>query len=373
MRLFLRAGIVLGLALTAACGKDSPTPVDFNDPAAVSANLSSVDSAFDSDAFRSFNVVAAFYLDAGAPQPGVQQATTLIQTLRPKLERTGGQVFLPGLLQAQKLQAIIPNLSVSAAQGRIIHDSMYGRVFEWETATNAYTFQGTTVSNLNGVRFVLYALGLDGEIFEPVTAIGTLDIIDESTPSLLKLHVLVKNSAGTITYVDYTASLQVGQTSATATVTGFISNGLSGGDNKTLSFDQTFTVNGGGFRVTATFALNPAITLMLNQSVTFEDPNIIVSADFRIIQNGETVRTVGRLTLKPDLTVEVNVAVYVDGHPVASIQGDPSNPATRWVDAGGEPLTLEDFAALDALFDAWTNFQLAVQGLFIPIATFATL
>jgi hypothetical protein len=63
----------------------------------------------------------------------------------------------------------------------------------------------------------------------------------------------------------------------------------------------------------------------------------------------------------------------VDGHPVASIRGDPSLPATQWVDAGGEPLTLQDLAALDALFDAFTNFQLAVEGLFVPIGTFAGL
>ena len=372
MRLFLRAGIVLALA-AAACGKDSPSPVDFNNPAAVSANLASVDSAFDSDVFRSFNV-ATLNLDAAA-QPSIRSASTLLGTLRPKLERTGAQVFLPGLLQARKLQAIIPNLNISAGQGRIIPDTMYGRVFEWDTASNQYTFKGTTVSNLNGVRFVLYAVGLDGEIFEPVSAIGTLDIIDQSTLSLLQLHVLVKNSGGATTYLDYTASLQGSSTSATATVSGLISNGLGGGNNKTLSFDQTFTVNNGGVSVHATFALNnPAITLMLNESVTFSDPHIIINADFRLIRNGETIRTVGRVTLNTvTLAIEINVTVYVDGHPVASIKGDPSDPATQWVDAGGEPLSLEDLAALDALFDAFTNFQLAVEGLFTPIGTFSGL
>lgn len=372
MRLFHRAGIVLALA-AAACGKDSPSPVDFNDPAAVSANLASVDSAFDSDVFRSFNA-ATLSLDAAA-QPSIRPATTLLGTLRPKLERTGAQVFLPGLLQARKLQAIIPNLNVSAGQGRIIPDTMYGRVFEWDTPANQYSFQGTTVSNLNGVRFVLYALGLDGEVFEPVTAIGTLDIIDQSTPSLLQLHIRVQNSGATTTYVDYTASMLSSPTSLTATVTGSISNGLGGGSNKTLSFDQTLTVNSGGASAHATFALNnPAMTLMLNESVTFSDPNIIINADFRLIQSGETIRTVGRITLNTvTLAVEVNVTVYVDGHPVASIRGDPSNPATQWVDAGGEPLTLQDLAALDALFDAFTNFQLAVEGLFVPIGTFAGL
>ncbi|HMG18173.1 MAG TPA: hypothetical protein VK573_05565 [Gemmatimonadales bacterium] len=367
MRLFHRAGIVLALAV-AACGKDSPSPVDFNDPAAVSSNLSAVDSAFDSDVFRSFTF-ATLSIEVAAPQPGIQQATTLLETLRAKLQRTGAHIFLPNLLRARKLQALMPNLSISAAEGRIIPDTMYGRVFEWNETSHQYEYMGTDVTNLNGVRFVLYALGLDGDVFEPVTAIGTLDIIDQSTPSLLQLHVLVKNSAGTTTYVDYTASFQAGDNSASATVSGEITNGLSGGNNKTLSFDQTLTANAGGVRITATFALNnPAITLMLNESLTFDDTNLIISADFRVIQNGETVRTVARITsnqLSGDFTV--NITVYVDGHPVASLNGDPSDPATQWVDAGGEPLTLEDLAALDDLFAAFESFDAAVFGLFVPI------
>jgi hypothetical protein len=365
MQSFLRAGFVLGLALMAACGKDSPTPVDFTNPAGISSNLSSVDSTFDSDVFRSFNS-AALMLDPAAPS--IQPTTTLIAALRPKLERSGGQIFLPALLQSRKLQALIPNLSVSQAQGRLIPDSLYGRMFEWDTAANVYSYQGNTVSNLNGVRFVLYALGLDGEVFEPVTAIGTLDIIDQSTPSQLQLHVLVKNSAGTITYLDYTATLQASQTAVNATVTGFISNG----DNKTLSFNETFSANAGGVSVHATFDLdNPAITLMLNESVTFNNPNITINADFRLIEGGQTIRAVGRVVINTfDQTVDVHVTVYVDGHPVASVDGDPADPATQWVDAGGEPLTVADLAALDDLFNAFENFDQTVAGFFGPIGVF---
>ena len=370
MQLSLRAGIVLGLVALAACNED-PTPVDFDDPAAVSANLASVDSAFDSDVFRSFSA-ATFMLDA-ATAPGIRPAATLLGTLRPKLERTGAHIFLPGLLQARKLQALTPNLSVSAAQGAIIPDSMYGRVFEWNDTTDQYVYRGATVSNLNGVRFILYAVGLDGAIFEPVTAIGTLDIVDQSTASVLRLHVLVKNTAGTTTYVDYTVDLVSSQTSAQVTASGTITNGLGGGSNKTLSFDEAFTVNAGGARVLATFALNnPAITLMLNESVTFDDPNVIVNADFRVIQNSQTIRLVGRITVNSvTQAIEVTVTVYVDGHPVASIDGDPTLPGTQWVDAGGEPLTAADLTALDRLFDALEAFDEAVAGLFAPIGTFA--
>lgn len=373
-RLLLRAGVALGLATVVACGKDAPSPVDFNDPAAISANLSSVDSALSSDVFRSFTTATTSL--GAATSPAFRPAATLMQTLRPKLERAGGQMLLPNLVQARRLQAMVPNLSVSAAQGRIIPDTMYGRVFEWDTALNQYRWQGGTVAGLTGVRFVLYATGLDGAVIEPVSAIGTLDIIDQSTPTKLQLQVLVKGPGGTTTYVDYTASLQVnGQMSATATATGTISNGLSGGNNKTLSFDEDFTVNASGASAHATFALNnPAITMMLNESVAFNDPNIIIDADFRLIQNNQTIRTVGHVTLNTVTSaVAATVTVYVDGHPVASISGDPKDPATHWVDAGGQPLTATDLKALKDLFDAFENFQNAVSGLFAPVGTFAGL
>lgn len=372
MRLILRAGFVLGLAAT-ACGKDSPAPTDFNNPAAVSANLQSVDSAFDTDVFRSFTN-ATLMLDAAA-SPALRPVATLLQATRPKLERAGGQAFLPGILQASRMRAVLPNLSVSAAQGRIIHDSMYGRVFEWDATLHEYTYQGGTVASMTGVRFVLYATGLDGTVVEPVSAIGTLDIIDQSTLSKLQLQVLVKGPGGTTTYVDYTVSLVSSQTSATATASGEITNGLSAGANKTLSFDETFTVNANGASVHSTFALNsPATTLMLNESVTFDEPNIVVNADFRIIQNAETIRTFAHLVFDTlGQSVNVDVTVYVDGHPVASVHGDPSLPGVLWVDAGGEPLTLEDLDALDRLFDGLEAFQEAVGAFFLPVSTLANL
>ena len=372
MRLLLRTGVLVGVAaVMGACGKDAPSPVDFNDPAAISANLSSVDSTFDSDVFRSFST-ATVMLDV-ATAPALRPATTVLETLRPTLTRSGAQMYLPGLRQAQKLQAMIPNLSVSAAQGRIIPDTMYGRVFEWDTTTHQYAYKGTTATGLTGVRFILYANGLDGTVFEPVTAIGTLDIIDQSTLSKLQIQVLVKNNAATTTYVDYSAALVNSPTSVNATVTGSITNGLNGASNKTLTFDQTLAVTFTGGRVNATFALNnPAVTVMLIESVTFSDPTVTVNADFRLIQNGQTIRAVGHVDVNTVTNATtVTVTVYVDGHPVASISGDPTNPATQWVDAGGEPLTAADLAALAALFDGFEHFGDTVSNLFAPVGTFA--
>jgi len=372
MRLFFRAGIVALLtAGLAACNKDSAAPVDFEDPAAVSSNLSSVDSTFNSDVFRSFTVTA-FMLDVAA-QPSIRPAAALLQTLHPKLERTGAHAFLPGLVQGRKLQILAPQLSLTAAQGAVIPDSMYGRVFEWDTAgVGEYSWQDSTISGLNGVRFILYAVGLDGQIFEPVTAIGMLDIVDVSNSNALQLHITVRNTSGTTTYVDYTVELTGNTSTAQVNAIGTIRNGLTAPHDKELSFNETLTVTASSIRVSATFALtNPATTLMLNESVNFTQSNLVINTDFRLIQNTHTIRTVGRITVN-NLTDALNVVitVYFDGGPVASISGDPTLPETQWVDAGGEPLTAQDVAALDDLFDALQQFDAAVSSLFSPIGTF---
>ena len=374
MRLFIRAGLSLGLmAMVASACKESAAPADFDDPTAVSADLSSVDSTFDSDVFRSFNA-AALMIDAAAPSP-MNRVSAALRATMPALERSGGAVVLSGVRQGQRLQAVMPEFSRAAAEGRIIPDSMYGRVFEWDTTLAQYTFQDSVVAGINGVRFILYAVGLDGAIVEPVSPIGTLDIIDQSTPSTLQMQTLVKGPGGTPIYVDYTVTVNPGQTSSSVSAAGSLSNGLSAGANKTLTFNETVTVNAGGVRINATFSLNnPTMTLTFAESVSFNEPNLVIAMDFSMIQPSETIRTVGRITLNLNTEgITVSVHVYVNGHPVASIDGDPTVPGVEWVDAGGEPLTAADLAALDHLFHVLEQFQIAVENLFLPAATLVQL
>jgi hypothetical protein len=369
MRFLLRTGLALGL-LTAACGKDSPAPTDFEDPAAITANLEAVDSTFDSDVFRSFNA-ATFFMDAAAPA-APQLTSTVVAELRPKLARAGAQMILPTLDRSRRFQALLPQLGDATAQGLLIPDSLYNRVYEWDATTDQYTYQGTTTTGLNGVRFELYAVDLAGTVLEPVTQIGTLDIIDQSVGNTARLRVLVRDMSAT-TYVDYLATVTPSQNGATISVEGSFSNGLPDPDNKTLTFDQTFAVTQSGVRINATFTLNnPVLTVTLIESLAFDDPNIVIDLDFRIVQPGETIRLVGRITIADLEQATATFTVYRNGGPVASISGNLSDPATQWVDAGGEPLTLADRVALDALFDAMDAFVLVVTGFFAPIGTFGS-
>ncbi|MGH7530263.1 MAG: hypothetical protein ACREMN_07750 [Gemmatimonadales bacterium] len=370
MRFLLRAGLALAVVVTTACGDDSPTPVDFEDPAAITADLDAVGGALDSDAFRSF-AATSFMLEPAAPS-ALAPTAQLLAAVGPGLERVGGQALLPAVLRGRRLQAMVPALSVAEAQGRLIPDSLYGRVYEWDETTDQYSWQGATVSGLTGVQFVLYALGLDGQVVEPTVEIGTLTIEDQSTASVLQLHIQVDGPGGTPTYLDYTASFTTnGSTSANATVTGSISNGQAGDQNKTLTFDETFNVTATSVRANVTFTLNnPVVTVSLIETATFDDPNLVVTADFRITKPGETIRLVARIVMTDDSTSFV-VTVYANGGVVASVNGDPADPSTEWVDAGGEPLTAQDLEALDRLFEAVGDFQEAMNSVFAPIDTFA--
>jgi hypothetical protein len=369
MRSLLRAGLALGL-LAAAC-KDSAAPGDFTDPVAVTSDMQAVDSAFDSDVYRSFGVAT---LNLGPAATGVaplKPAATLLGGTLPKFNRSSGRTTLLGALQAQRLQQLRPAMSVAAAQGRIIPDSLYGRVFQWDTAIDQYTFQDSVVSGLTGVRFILYQVDDFGSVVEPVVEVGTLDLIDESTSSLLQLHILVKGLGGTPTYVDYTASISATEISVSANATGFISNGLSVG-NKTLTFDETFVLTDTRITANATFTLNsPARVFTLNESVTVSGNSLIITGDFRFTRPGETVQFYARLTLNfADTTATISATVRVNGRTVATLNGDLGDPGLEWLDAGGDPLTADDLEALAGLENAAARFQEAVNNLFLPVENF---
>lgn len=367
MRLFLRAGFALAL-FAAACGKESLAPIDFTDPTAVTANLGSLDSAFDSDVFRSFSV-ASLALDPAASSASLQPAVRMLSGTLPGLSHKASSPYVMTLDRAERLRTLGPDLSTAATAGRIIPDSMYGRVFQWDATLDAYTWQDSVVPNLNGVRFILYQT-VDGIVTEPVVEVGMLDLIDESTLTKLQLHILVKGAGGTPTYLDYTAAATATSTSIRVTANGYLSNALLAGANKTLTFDESFYVTQTSATVDATFTLNnPLLVFTLHESVRFGTETLVISVTFRVVQVGETVSFSGRIAINFSTNVTtVHAVVRVNGHPVATIDGDPATAV--WVDAGGEPLTADDLAALEALDAAAAQFLLVVTSLFSPMGTF---
>ncbi len=366
MRSLLRAGLALGL-IAAAC-KDAAAPGDFSDPVAVSTDMQSVDSVFTSQVYRSFGVAT---LDMGPAATGVaplKPMATLLGSTIPKLDKSTGRPLLIGALQGQRLQQLRPAMSVAAEQGQIIPDSVYGRVFQWDAALDEYTWQDSVVPGLTGVRFILYQIDDFDQVIEPTVDVGTLDVIDESTVNQLQLHILVKGVGGTPTYLDYTASISATISSVMANATGFISNGLVAG-NKTLTFDETFTVTDARITANATFTLNnPARTFTASESASVSGQTLIITGDFHFVRPGETVQFYARISI--DSTLRISATVRANGRTVATWNGEAGDPAVEWVDAGGDPLTADDIAALDALESSAGALQAALNSLFMPVDTF---
>ena len=61
------------------------------------------------------------------------------------------------------------------------------------------------------MRFILYAVNpLTGTVSFPLTPVGLVDLLDESSGTSAQLHIIVAGNSGTPTYVNYTTTLTFG-------------------------------------------------------------------------------------------------------------------------------------------------------------------
>src|SRR5262245_21762646 len=255
---FVRALAAVTAVLAAACS-DSTGPGHFTNPTNTDAALASVDSAFASPAAVSFGAMGQFITPTGLAAAGAA-----VNATAPRLPRAGqnGPAFAAD--RVGDLRALA-SLSPAAPQGPIIPDTLYGSVFTWDSAAGHYV-RTPTGGPTNGVRFILYAVNpITHEIAYPLNPVGYVDLLDESTPTSLKLHIQVKGNGGTPTYIDYLVTVTPGAGHVTATVSGSISNGQAGDANKTLTYDVSATLTTSSADVTGSFALNnPAVTIQLH-------------------------------------------------------------------------------------------------------------
>lgn len=357
------AGLVL-LFVAAACS-DSTAPT-FSDPAAISADLQQVNDAFASGVYESFSGLSAFMAPGGGPV-----ASALLRATSPEALLEQDQPR--SALAARQLHAMIPQLS-GPALGPIIHDSLYGRVYSWDE-TNGHYVQSATNGPANGVRFMLYAVDpFTGLPSSPLTVVGAADLLDESAGSTLSLHLLVRNAAGTVTYVDYTASVTGGASSFSAGVTGFVSNGLSGGALRRLDFDIAFSASGtettADVSADAMFDVaNSGVSLEVHDDAHVTATAISFSRDFRLHRPGEVVTLVGEVTITqtaPDsFTISGTVTIRINGGVFVTItfNNDGVTPSRE--------LTEQEQQVVLHLLEAVEHVWDAIEDFFDPLNLFA--
>jgi len=359
-RLNLCCGATLGLALAlGAC--NSATAPSLSDPTATAAQAAALDSAFQSPVVASLQSLSgAVHATPPVVRPAIG-ALRVLPSVRPTVNHYDGLAN-----EGRVLQQVVPSFASFGATG-IFPDTLLGSVFTWDTSAHAYRRTASSGGPTNGVRFLLYAIDpLTDEPSTPLTQVGYVDLMDESANGIARLHIQAKNTAGTITYLDYAFSGSGTSAAFTASVTGTITNGLAGGANKTLTFSVTITGSTSSVTLTSSYALNnPVVAVQETVTISDDGTTTTLGLDFTFTRPAETITIAGTVAVT-DATGDgtVNITFKVNGSTFATLTGTTTNPT--FTKAGGGQLTTSEQLALASLFVAAADISEKVGDVFQP-------
>jgi hypothetical protein len=346
----------------AGCGDSTgPGAGSLSDPAALSADMQSLQTPFNAPVLESFDIVALS--SAGTP---TARLVSFLSAMSPR-----GKMPSAGTALQQKESAVFRALRPSLAARpsfAVIPAEALGAVYEWDAATQQY-LEGSAVGPANGVRFVLYAVNpLTGMPSDPLVPIGYADFLDESAGATNTLRVRVIGGDAMV-YADYVVSGTSGVT-ATASAGGFITNG-------TRRLDFTAELTASATEISLEYALDldqpdvsAALTIVLSApSAT----SAVIENTFSITRGSETVVLDGTLTFTSSgetFTATASFTVDVNGGRFATITGSSSSGtavAYTITGPGGRALTEDELEAVEALFQAPSELDALITLLFEPL------
>jgi len=372
-----RWGLVVVAAFAAACNSTTAPPqAHLADPQQLSSDVQTVLGVLQSSVLQSFGVVST---DTSSPAAVATPAGALLGAAPVTVPRSSSQPYAdaPRRLQALRRAAGALGSGIGAS---VIPPQYLGQTFVWNDTTHKYVV-GADAGPSNGVRIILYALNpVTATVAEPSSAVGFVDLLDESTtsPAVNKLHVIVKDgtpaSPGPITYADYSVSGKVTgspATAFTASAIGFVSDGTH-----TLSFNATFAATNlssstPDAQIDVTWDLNnPVIHVVLHETLTNTDANdVAIAVAFSVTHGTETVSVTGtvQLVVSPQ-RVTVNLSITVNGVAYATITGtaDAVNNNVVLRHADGTSLSAAEIQAVSDLFGLPDAIEIAIENLFNP-------
>lgn len=343
---------MVAFGLAGCSGDDGPTgPVTPFDPDATAQAAQELEDRLDTDS-------------------DLMQSLELVG---PALDAEGGALLqlLPGgvIRPARPFNAQMM-VDPSFAMEPIFPSNFLGTTFEWDDGLGRYAMTARTGAPADGVRFILYAVDpFSGEPVVPLNEIGWLDLIDEGNASATQLRVLA--NTGGVDRLDYTVSASYALlgdvVEATATGAGFISDGT-----RALVFNLVQTVS---FN---TVAETMRVDMLYDLRMDDENVRVVVEVGSDIDLSASdlgldvmlTVTDGGNVTMLDvavDETENISGSVVHNGQTVALMDGSTSSP--MFTDAGGEPLTSAEIAALTEVFDVVDDVFDFVEAIFAPFGS----
>ncbi len=345
--------LVAVLALAAGACDDNGTnpvnPLDF-DPVATEQAVQDLQNrlAEDSDMMVSLGLAAEGLAMAGGAAPM-------------RIDRA------PTPFSAQVIQGF--SMSASSAEP-VFPPELLGTTFEWSFAEGHYVQTLRTGAPANGVTFILYAIDpITGVPVEPLVETGFLNLTDEGGASNYRLGLYAESGGNALVdyYIDLSYALVgLNDIAVTATAEGYISDAT---DQLDFVLSQAATLYGATETLDMDFVYslslagqNASVTVEMHGEFDFagEVPLEAATVDLRV-QNG-TEFVDFEMTLGTDNSL-TGVIQYggVDVVYISGTEGDP-----LFESATGEPLTVEEVAALVELFDMIDDVFDLVEDLFEP-------
>lgn len=245
---------------------------------------------------------------------------------------------------------------VTVAPMATIPAAAVGKTYEWNALAGSYEQTARTGAPANGVRFVLYRV--DSTTFlpvEPLEEVGFADITSEGTASNPAARLTVKTTGGT-TVFEYLA--RVG---GTQSVPSFNVQGTAGTGPNAATFSLTVGVNLVSQNITADWRTAiPARGLTTRTTLGIGEETFTING---VMQRGLRKVSIGgtlNFFTGGQLTVKVGDATF------ARITTDDEFN-TVITNAEGQPLTAEEEATLDLIFQWFASSLSWSQALLNPV------
>jgi hypothetical protein len=357
---FTKRSVTLLAAVCVAlsgCG-DSGPEAPFN-PTGTSEDIQALNATFDSPTFTSFTTLSPLF---DATLGGAPLVSTSASAFNLRRNTSSGELRAAAERTARRVAARASPATSEGALGvtsAAIPAEFAGKTFEYNGGS--YVVTDRTGAPSNGVRFLLYAINpVTFQPVQPLQEVGYVELTDLSGSSSQGARVVVV-SEGT-TYLDYTVTVTATTTSGRITVAGFVSNGairaninlrttVTSAAGLTLVYAVSVPERDVAISLTLTASGLDQETATIDLSLTMSGPNGGITMVGQFTQTGGT------------LTVSVN------GETFATITSTGGG-APVITGSGGEPLTDEDIAALQGIFELTNQAFISFEIMLLPVGFF---
>jgi hypothetical protein len=350
--------VALASLTLAGCGGESTPDAPFN-PTGTSADVEAMNATFASPTFASFSTFSLMFDAALGGSPIISTSAVAIDVrgsgthgIRAAAARAAQR------LAASLIQHKAPN-GLSAAM-MAIPAAVAGKTFIYDLATASYVASDATGAPANGVRFILYEV--DPVSFlpkDPLVETGYVDITDVSTGTTQAARVQVVG--GATTYIDYTISASSGATSGRVSVLGYVTDGIT---RANLKLQSTITISAG---LTLSYSITmPDREVAINLTVSVADvtlPDSPINVNLTMRGPNGTVSMTGQFA-----ATSGTINVRINGTAFATITTDGTTVTYTRTD--GTPLSNEDLAALDGVFQVQSSAFTSFDQMMAPVGAF---